>query len=303
MGGSELLAQELRQRLPDPLREDFNIILNSSNAHHLSKIKRNILWNHLSYDQEAMRNISNPEFLKNIEKIVFVSHWQYEKYRYFHNIPTEKSVVIRNAIPVSKERSRAPIDPKRRLRLIYTSTPWRGLSVLLEAFQILDRSDVELHVYSSTKIYGVEFHQANEGLFKSLFDRARAMPSVILHDYVSNRTIRDVLYETDVFVYPSIFEETSCLSAIEAAMAGCALVTTNYGALYETLGDWANFVEFETDTKLLARKFAKVLNKVIEKYREPNSIDHRKKQKLHFERNWSWDARVAEWEEFFAGLK
>lgn len=301
-GGSEILARELRKRLGQSL-QGINLVLNNCNVNQISSAKKNVLWNHLSYDQEAVKDISRPEFLRKVEKIVFVSHWQFEKYRYFHNIQTDKSVVIRNAIPLFETQPEKSRESSRKLRLIYTSTPWRGLSTLLDAFQILDRDDVELHVYSSTKIYGVAFHRAHEEMFKGVFDRARGMPNVTLYDYVPNEVVREALNDADVYVYPSTFEETSCLSAIEAAMAGCALVTTNYGALYETLGDWANFVNIETDSKLLAIKFAGKLNKVINEFHEPASIEHRKNQKLHFERFWSWDVRLPEWSQFLEDLK
>ena len=38
----------------------------------------------------------------------------------------------------------------------------------------------------------------------------------------------------DLFVYPSIFEETFCASALEALSAGLHVITTNFGALPET---------------------------------------------------------------------
>ena len=41
-----------------------------------------------------------------------------------------------------------------------------------------------------------------------------------------------------MFVYPSIFEETSCASALEALASGVHVITNNFGALYETCAEW-----------------------------------------------------------------
>ncbi len=46
--------------------------------------------------------------------------------------------------------------------MIYHSTPWRGLNVLLGAMQLVKNKDITLDVYSSTKIYGDEFKEAND---------------------------------------------------------------------------------------------------------------------------------------------
>ena len=39
-------------------------------------------------------------------------------------------------------------------------------------------------------------------------------------------------------------EETPCLSAVEAGMASLNLVTTNLGALYETVNTWGRLVSY-----------------------------------------------------------
>ena len=64
-------------------------------------------------------------------------------------VPWEKGVVIQHAIdpfPVHEK-------PDDKIRLIYASTPHRGLELLLHAFEQIDRDDIELEVFSSFKIY------------------------------------------------------------------------------------------------------------------------------------------------------
>jgi UDP-glucose:(glucosyl)LPS alpha-1,2-glucosyltransferase len=90
---------------------------------------------------------------------------------------------------------------------------------------------------------------------------------MIYHGYAPNEKVKEAVMESHIFAYPSIFEETSCLSAIEAMMAGCHVVTTNYGALPETCAEFATMIEFEPNLKALAERFASALDSVLTKYR------------------------------------
>jgi hypothetical protein len=48
------------------------------------------------------------------------------------------------------------------IKLIYHSTPWRGLNVLLAAMQMIKNPLITLDVYSSTQIYGDQFKTMND---------------------------------------------------------------------------------------------------------------------------------------------
>ena len=44
--------------------------------------------------------------------------------------------------------------------------------------------------------------------------------------------IKENLHKYDIFAYPSIWEETFCISLLESMRAGLHCITTNYGALF-----------------------------------------------------------------------
>ena len=64
----------------------------------------------------------------------------------------------------------------------------------------------------------------------------------------------ELLKEMHIYAFPSIWVETSCISAIEAMGAGCEIVTTNLGALYETCTPFGKLVGFDRNLDNLEKK-------------------------------------------------
>ena len=146
-GGTELLLENLRTCVGPNALDGINLIISNTDPSLLKAGEINVLWNHHSYDQAAVANMRHQQYVDAIDYFVYVSHWQYEKFRMAFKIPEKKSVVIKNAIKGIDLLKKPP-----KLKLIYASTPWRGLSVLLDSFERLDRDHVELDIYSSTII-------------------------------------------------------------------------------------------------------------------------------------------------------
>lgn len=297
-GGTELLYESLIELLDKNDLQGVNLIVNSFSQEIFKSDKINILWNHHSYDQPSVEVYRNKEFLNKVQYFIYVSNWQYEKYRYYFQIPENRSVVIRNSI-----RSIELKDKPKKIHLIYTSTPWRGLDVLLDAFEILNRDDVELDIYSSTIIYGTKFHDENEKKYKALFHRAKNMKNVNYLGYANNQDIREALLRAHIFAYPCTWEETSCLSAIEAGMAGLNMVTTNLGALYETVNVWGRLVSFDSNKENLTKKFAFALNRAIDEFWSRETQLRLVEQHNYYKRFYSWDSRINEWKNFLSQIK
>jgi glycosyltransferase involved in cell wall biosynthesis len=213
------------------------------------------------------------KFVDSIDYFVYVSAWQYNKFREHFKIPEYKSFVIKNATQpfeiIPKPSLTLPVVPQNKIKLLYTSTPWRGLAVLIKAIDILNktRDDFEVDIYSSTKIYGSQFEENEKGKFDILFDKCKNTKNVNYLGYASNDQIRKALRTSHIYAYPSIFEETSCLAVIEAMSAGCHVVTTNYGALPETCGEFATMIEFDSSGQNLIDRYADTLNSVIDNYK------------------------------------
>lgn len=296
-GGTEILRAGLSKYTSIDQRDDINIILCVADYSKVKFTKSNILWQHNNYSDESVKGMQDPGFMKAIDATVYVSHWQYEKFRYLYRIPTHNAHIIKNAIEPIEFK---PRERGEKIKLIYTSTPFRGLEILLDVFETLDRDDVELDVYSSTLVYGTGYQNHTKGQFDDLFDRARGMKNVNYHGYATNDEVKQALTQANIFSYPSIFEETACLAMIEAAAAGCKLVTTNLGALYETGSEWATMVPIQADIDGLKADYAKALNEAIDSYWSEQ--DFLKRQSDFYNEFYDWERRVSQWEQVFNDL-
>ena len=104
--------------------------------------------------------------------------------------------------------------------------------------QEIKNPNIILDVYSSCQVYGDAFKKQQDEQFQPLYDQAKQLPNVNYIGYKPNEYILEHMNEYDMYVYPSVFEETFCVSAMEALAAGVHVITNNFGALYETCAEW-----------------------------------------------------------------
>jgi glycosyltransferase involved in cell wall biosynthesis len=300
MGGSELMYYTMSSMVEPGWEKDINLILSFCDPKLLDPTKKNVIWQQLNTNEESIAAMADPKFIESVDYFVWVSYWVYEKYRQKFNVPAYKSIVIRNATqPIEfKERSK---DGK--IKLVYTSTPWRGLDILVNAFKKLNRDDVELDVFSSTKIYGPNFEKITEGQFDWLWELCRTTPGVTYHGYQPNEVVRDYISKAHIFSYPNTFEETSCIAAIEALTAGCQFITTGYGALPETCGDWATYIPYGPNRDMMADRFAYELDNAIDNYWSTETQAKIRLQSQHYNALHTWPIRAQEWQNFFDKIR
>ena len=253
-----------------------------------------------SWDQPNLQKFfTNKERHSEYDWYVFNSHWNYEKFRMMFDIPTEKSLVIKNGIeefPIRKIYKRGT-----PIKLIHHCTPWRGLNVLLRAMQEIDNPNIKLDVYSSCKVYGSKFEESTERDFEALYEQAKKLPNVNYIGYKPHEYIKEVMPNYDMFVYPSIFEETSCTSALEALASGVHVITNNFGALYETCAEWPVYINYSTNYEQMAQDTAAAINVAASYLHEDYIQDHLEQQQSYYKRFYNWQKKGMEWTNFLKG--
>jgi|TARA_Y100001001_G_scaffold120692_1_gene118780 glycosyltransferase involved in cell wall biosynthesis len=293
-GGSENQLRLLLKYLPDESFKNINLILNNANHDLIEKDKINILWMHHFVNQKEAQNLSSKDFVQELDYIVFNSNWNSENHIYQFKIPKNKSVVIKNAI----EKIDFEEKPKDKINLIYHTTPWRGLALLLNVFKNLNLKNVELNVCSSTIIYGKKFDSVLGKTYESIFNECKNTKNVNYFGFLDNKKIIQMLKKMHIFSHPSIWPETSCIAAIESMAAGCEVVTTNLGALSETCSSFGTFVNFDRNFDNLEKKYSEVLLNSIKNFWSDENQNKLKLQSKTINATYSWNVRSVEWKNF-----
>jgi len=293
-GGSENQLRLLFKYVPDENFKEVNLILNNTNLDLIEKDRINILWMQHFVNQKEAANLGSKEFVDKLDYIVFNSNWNFEKFQYQFKIPEHKSIVIKNAVENIEYKEK----PKDKINLIYHTTPWRGLAILLKIFKNLNLKNVELNVCSSTLIYGKKFNDMYLHKYQNIFDECSKMKNVNYLGYMKNNKLINFLKEMHIYSFPSIWPETSCISAIESMAAGCQIVTTNLGALYETCAPFGTLISFDKNLENLEKKYKKTLIESIENYWSKENQTKLKLQRETINLTYSWNTRAKEWIDF-----
>ena len=293
-GGSENQLRFLLKNLSDKSFKDINLILNNADHNLIENDKINILWMHHFVNQKEAQNLGSKDFVNKLDWIVYNSNWNFEKHVYQFKVPENKCIVIKNAI----EKIEFKQKPKDKLSLIYHTTPWRGLVNLLNIFKDLKLDNVELNICSSTEIYGKKFNDSIGKSYEDLFNECKSTKNVNYFGFLENQKVTELLKKMHIFSYPSVWHETSCIAAIEAMAAGCEVVTTNLGALFETCSPFGTFVGFDRNLNNLEKKYSKILLNRIKNYWSEENQNKLKRQTEIINSTYSWEARSIEWKNF-----
>jgi glycosyltransferase involved in cell wall biosynthesis len=289
---------------------DVGVVLNGAFAHMLRRDLRVtiplVLWNQHANDVPAIHDLRRQRERKNWNAFAFVSEWQRQIFEKSFWIPVEKSRVMRNG--VSPAFAECPNSPPWFMTgqppvLFYTSTPYRGLDVLLNAFPRVRAAvpDTRLRIDSSMGVYQIE---PEADACRSLYDLARSMDGVEYVGSIGQARLAQELTGAAALAYPSTFPETSCITAIEAMAAGAAVFTTRLGALPETTQGHAAMVDWQPDKTKLAENFAAMVIQALRDMREYPEVAtaQREKRLEYIRKNYLWPDRAKQWAEWLTQI-
>jgi len=296
-GGTESVKRGLAERLPEGLADDFQIIC--SRVREIDEEKIRIYWLHDLPEDPETNHLKDENSRNRFHKLVFCGNWQYNRYRDFLGIPPSKDHVV----------IETPIDPfpvttkeKDKIRFIYTSTPQRGLELLIPVFEELAKKhdNIHLDVFSSFKIYGWEEADTK---FEPLYDRIRKHPQMTYHGFVPNDVVREHLLKAHIFAYPSIWLECNSRSLIEAMSAGCFCVHPNLGGLPDTSGNMTFMYQMDNDPQVHMNIFYHACEQAINIVKEGAAEDFIKFSKAYADSRYTWAKITKQWEDLLTGLK
>lgn len=120
------------------------------------------------------------------------------------------------------------------LALLYQSRPERGLENLVAEGGIMEQLLVRR---PDARLYVCGYHHdvpEMQGLYDHLYQRIEALPNCVNVGHLPKRQLAALQMACDLLVYPTEFEEVSCITAMEAMVAGLPMVASKWAALPET---------------------------------------------------------------------
>ena len=230
-GGTQLMLARLANTLgPDLERIDLKVNFFSPEEIDHRPL---VVWIH-NQPNPLYDWCNNFDIVAKISRFVFVSSWQQQKFMEAYKLPPERCEVIRNAI-ITTDRTRAwPVHDQWRWRCAFISAPSRGLDLLLAAWNELSPENAELHIWSGTDLWRFKGQE-----FRPMFSQAMESSNVHFHRIAPNAEIRAALLDMHFLLYPCTYDETFCISMVEAMDAGCRVIASSRAALPETAAGFA----------------------------------------------------------------
>ena len=296
-GGTEQTCRMIQNNLPADLLEDFQII--PSRVWNIKEDKIRIYHLHDLPEDPETNHLKEQSSRDRFHKMVFCGHWQYNRYINFLGIPqNDKCAVIETPIQPIEYVEKS----KDEIRLIYTSTPQRGLALLVPVFEELAKKydNIYLDVFSSFGIYG--WTEADKQ-YQELFDRCKNHPRIVYHGFSSNEKVREAQQKAHIFAYPSIWYECNSRALIEAMSAGVMCLHPNLAGLSDTSGSMTSMYQYVEDHNAHANKFYHLLDQTIQIVNEDSTQNYLRYVKMYADNRFSIAKIARQWEDVLRALK
>lgn len=184
-----------------------------------------ILWAHHAYDQPVLLNFDHTI----VDHIVSPSQWNKDHFVKYLKVPENKITVIPNGVADIFSHS-----TQKTKTMIFTSIPYKGLEVLAKIIPMIHQvhPDTKFKIFSSMSLYGPSNDQ-----FIELYEHLKTLPNVEYSPVIDREELVKHYQESAFFIHPNNWEETFCVSMVEAMKCGAYPIVTSIGALAEVAGE------------------------------------------------------------------
>lgn len=251
----------------------------------LTKAK-SYLWSH---------DLSTPgvEIQNNFDHFLALSPFHKRYTMSLCGVPEDKIIVTRNGcVPERFNFEKPQKDPKK---ILWLSSPDRGLDRAIEVMDVLVKRDPELklHVY-----YGIENLRNYGPEMKALADKLSIMMDtrsyIVYHGFTKQEEMFKQIADGVVWLHPNNFIETFCLTALETLCLGIYPVTRRLGALQDTLKEaeengMATMLDFDCISEEEVKAYADAVMDVLDNKKWENVSINPEKH--------SWESVAKSWVE------
>ena len=255
--------------------------------------KVNIWWLH---DLALKRGLDDASSMMwNIDTVFSVSEWHKKQIEEVWKVPAKGIRSITNGVDLElwREPGILPFsfDEDQPKKLLYAARPERGFENLVGQDGIMDKllkEDPDIHLYYCA--YANTVPQMVEA-YAHLEARANVLPNCTNLGSLTKKQLADVESKCEMYVYPTTFEDTSCIMAMECAAAGLPFFTSPTAAVPETVGN-------EGGTIFIPLKAEKVdtdkwVETILHTFKHPKKLERLSEKQLEKAPRYSWENTVS----------
>jgi len=162
-----------------------------------------------------------------LKRIFCLSEWHVEYFTAIFPQCKEITTHLHYGVNLPGEIAKIPY------KFIYSSFPNRGLLPLLQMWPRIYKKQplATLHIYCD-----LDGKWVNEVAGDQIAEIRRLLPceNVFMHGWVDKNVLAKAWLTADYWLYPCIFKETFCLTALEAAITKTKVITNGLAALQNT---------------------------------------------------------------------
>jgi len=249
-------------------------------------------------DYNLKGNVLTQERANRLTRLVALCETQAEYFRFRY--PGARVSVSSNGIKRTLIEDILQNPPERNPhRLMYASSPDRGLEFLLQIFPRIKElvPDAELHTYygfdNIEKVIAHRGPKSKAAIDAIRIQRMLDQPGVHVHGRTGQPDLLREWFKAGLWVHPSNFTETSCITCMDAQACGAIPVTSPVWAIAENVQHGV-FIDGNVRKELVQARY---VHQVFQLMAQPELQDEIRADMMpwaldHFD----WDVFARQWE-------
>ncbi|HOO47233.1 MAG TPA: methyltransferase domain-containing protein, partial [Deltaproteobacteria bacterium] len=233
------------------------------------------------------------QHLLNIDRIFTVSKWHKDQVSKVYGIPEDTIINTTNGVDYEMFEGLDGYEREPR-SLFYMARPERGLENLVGTDSPIMEQLKDCHLY----VCGYNNTMPNmKDYYEYLWRRCDELPNVTNLGHLGKRELYEAMAKAQLYVYPTTFEDTSCIAALEANAAGLPVIGSDWSAVPETMTDAGCVLLPLKDGKVDKDGFVKAVRNVLS---VPTLYESLKKKAMTKRQTWADAAK--QWDQVFTDL-
>ena len=190
-------------------------------------------------------------------------------------------------------------------KFIYSSSPDRGLDTLLYLFPFIraEFPGATLDVFYGFENWSKSIAQSGneqQRVWRDQILESLEQPGVTLRGKVDQQTLAKEMINADIWLYPTNFTETYCITALEAQLSGTVCICTDLAGLQATVGDRGILISGTGNAPAYTKEYReRALEAVFAILRDDERREALVKRGKQWATEQTWANRAREWTTHF----